>query len=438
MKKLEKLLFSLCLGLLCAACGGDDGPAVSLSQTDFKEVSYEGSVLELQINTALDWTATSMVSWCTPSAAKGSGSTTLKLDVSPNLDQNRSGKVVIWTSEAQFEVTVSQNALPAGQEYHYKIPVIFHVFYADRSDRNQYVEASRFAQLLAKVNSRYRGEVMYKGGESPVDMNMEFVLADTDEAGNALTVPGVEYIQVASMPIDCSSFMGDSRYVKYLWDPNSYINVMVYNFASVEGGIILGISHLPFTVSGAHALEGLGEVTQSYLTKENLGYPKCVSINSLYIYEDTGDSYNSMDANVTLGHELGHYLGLHHAFDETDSGDYATNCVNSDYCEDTPSYNRNVYMANLMAMIQEANRNGVPVQMAEAVKRENCKTGQTFSSYNIMDYEVTYADRFTEDQRKRIRHVLSYSPLIPGPKKDNSATRTAVPGVLDLPMIIRQ
>ena len=33
-----------------------------------------------------------------------------------------------------------------------------------------------------------------------------------------------------------------------------------------------------------------------------------------------------------------------------------------------------------------------------------------------MDYSVSYSDRFTDDQRDRIRHVLTYSPLIPGPK----------------------
>lgn len=52
------------------------------------------------------------------------------------------------------------------------------------------------------------------------------------------------------------------------------------------------------------------------------------------------------------------------------------------------------------------------------VKRKNCKTNQTFTSTNIMDYSVSYSDRFTNDQRSRIRHVLTYSPLIPGPNKD--------------------
>ena len=140
--------------------------------------------------------------------------------------------------------------------------------------------------------------------------------------------------------------------------------------------------------------------------------------------------------NVTLAHELGHYLGLHHAFDENEDASLSSRCVNSDYCEDTPSYDRAAYMMNLQAMIYEAQQQGKQLAMSEVVKREDCRTGETFSSYNLMDYEISYSDRFTPDQRRRIRHVLTYSPLIPGPKKGQAATRSIVTGTLDLPMVI--
>ena len=51
-----------------------------------------------------------------------------------------------------------------------------------------------------------------------------------------------------------------------------------------------------------------------------------------------------------------------------------------------------------------------------------------------MDYSVSYSDRFTDDQRDRIRHVLTYSPLIPGPKKGVTKTRSATATPLDLPI----
>ena len=51
-----------------------------------------------------------------------------------------------------------------------------------------------------------------------------------------------------------------------------------------------------------------------------------------------------------------------------------------------------------------------------------------------MDYAFTYANEFTPDQRTRIRHVLMYSPLIPGHKKGQSGTRSVIEGPLDLPI----
>lgn len=436
----KNFFFLLLFGLLSISCGSDSEPAVSLSQDNFSNVSYEENILKVSIQTSLEWTATSLVNWCRVSQGKGTGDAVLELFLEPNIGTERSGVVKIWTKELLREINIRQAGIQAGQEFTYKIPVIFHVLYADAEDRNQYIDKGRLLKVLDRVNAYYDGITRYDGGEKGVDMNLEFVPAETDETGNVLLTPGVEYIKVDAMPLDCEAFMGDSRYVKLLWDPNHYINVMLYTFAEVDGGgsVILGISHLPLSTTGATYLEGLPATQYTYLTKENLSYPKCISINSLYAYEETGSDgkYNGFDVNVTLAHELGHYLGLHHAFDENESSGLSADCIDSDYCEDTPSYNRMAYMMNLKALLQEAVQQGKTLSMNEAVKRENCKTGQIFSSYNLMDYEISYADRLTNDQRNRIRHVLTYSPLTPGPKKGTADTRNVVEGKLDLPMVI--
>lgn len=437
--KTKSILFLL-LGLLIAGCGKDSEPPITLSQNYFQNVSYDQTVLDVEIRTSMNWTATSLVNWCKVSESKGTGSATLKLLLEPNIDKDRIGIVKIWTEKELLEISIQQSALPAGQECHYKVPVIFHVLYADQNDSKQYIPQTRLADILENVNAYYKGETLYKGGDAGVDMNMEFVLAEKDEKGNTLSDPGVEYVKLDNMPLDCEEFMSAKKNVDLLWDPNRYINIMLYNFDTVDGGnsIILGISHLPLSVSGNNYLIGLPPTSYNYLTKENLSYPKCVSINSLYAYEETGNDgrYNSFDVNVTLAHELGHYLGLHHAFDENDDASLTDKCIDTDYCEDTPSYNRIAYIANLTAMLQEAQQTGKEVSMAEAATRENCKTGETFKSYNLMDYEICYSDRFTNDQRHRIRHVLTYSPLTPGPKKTKVDTRSVISGPLDLPMVI--
>lgn len=435
-----KIVLFVFFSILLTSCGSDSSAPITVSQTDLKNLSYENATLKVEIETDLEWTATSLANWCKVSQKKGTGATTLELQLEANIDKVRSTEVVVRTSEGTVRIEIQQNAMPAGQVYEYKMPVIFHVLYKDRTDNKQYVPQTRLREILSYVNELYAGHTLYKGSDAGVNMNVEFVLAEKDEAGNVLETPGVEYVKVDAMPMDCEAFMSGSRYVNLLWDPNSYINVMLYNFASVDNGIILGISHMPLSVAGSNYLEGLSSTNYTYLTKDNLNYPMCVSINSLYVYEDYGNNggYNGSNVKVTLAHELGHYLGLHHAFDEADNGELSTKCINSDYCDDTPSYNRVAYMYNLSALLQEAAQAGVAWSMEEAVKRENCKTGKTFSSYNIMDYEVSYGDRFTQNQLSRIRHVLTYSPLIPGPKKGLTATRSAVAGVLDLPMVIKK
>lgn len=52
-----------------------------------------------------------------------------------------------------------------------------------------------------------------------------------------------------------------------------------------------------------------------------------------------------------------------------------------------------------------------------------------------MDYEYTYQDEFTEEQYKRIRHVLENSPLIPGIKKNNRKSNTKCGEDLPRPLI---
>ena len=97
----------------------------------------------------------------------------------------------------------------------------------------------------------------------------------------------------------------------------------------------------------------------------------------------------------------GHYLGLFHVFSGGDNGQ------TTDYCEDTPDYDRPAYDTWLASVSR--------LTFAQAAQRQD-RNGTTFTSYNIMDYYYSYRDRITPDQRARIRHVLDYSPLIPGPK----------------------
>ena len=325
--------------------------------------------------------------------------------------------------------------------YKYQLPVVFHVFYQDKDDNSQYIPAARVRNLIQYVNEIYKGGIY---GES-ANTNIQFVLAEKDENGRSLSTPGVEYIYYSGeYPIDEVAFMSSKDNAKYIWDPNKYINVMLYPFKEKDGGEVLGISHMPFTVKGDNKLEGLEEIEERYVSKAQLGFPLCSSINSIYAgrapfgayyqsdrYTDTNHQaryYISSDVVVTLAHELGHYLGLFHIFTENISSDIeadifnqADSCADTDYCKDTPSYNRSEYNAYLTNYYKTTPPDEQDIW--DLTKRYSCDT-TLFYSANIMDYAITFGYKISEDQKARMRHVLYYSPLIPGPKLNGVNKRT--------------
>ncbi|MDD7461532.1 MAG: zinc-dependent metalloproteinase lipoprotein [Prevotellaceae bacterium] len=314
-----------------------------------------------------------------------------------------------------------------GDDYVYQLPVIFHVLYKDEKDKTQYVDAARFKTILNNVNELYQGNVY---GQSE-DIKVRFVLAQQDENGNNLDTPGVRYVKwTESYPIAPKEFMGDNsgKNAKYIWDPNDYINVMVYNFKDTDNSsTLLGLSHTPYTISNNQELEGLHPINTTYISKSLIKFPYSLSINSTYINSEssrytidkrkTTYTYQPEDINTTLAHELGHYLGLFHAFSEED-GETSDNCKDTDYCKDTPSYNRveyNDYLTNYISNIIFPSQ----FKLADLIRRTNCDN-LTFISTNIMDYDMGHSNQFTPEQKQRMRHVLYYSPLIPGPKKNGA------------------
>ena len=421
-----KLIFLLPLLLLFINCtdSDTDSSSLKLSESTFKNVDGNGETLRINIESNSAWKVSSDQQWCIPFQEKGDSDGELVLSVVANLDgSSRDATVTIMSSKTSKKIQINQKALNStAKEYHYKLPIIFHVFYEDKTDALQYVNPNILSEIITEVNK------LYKDANKSIDMNLTFTLATIDPEGNEMTTPGVEYIKwPESYPIDCEKFMEDETkgYVNYLWEPNLYINVMVYNFKRTKSNsIILGISNLPFSTKGNNFLKGLVETDKSFLRKSNLKFPYCVSINSIYINDHTMDG----NINATVAHELGHYLGLHHVFNER-NGETVNACVDSDYCEDTPPYNKFEY--------DNFARENYGSSFSILALRVNCNTGEQFTSRNIMDYSYSYLNQFTSDQFSRVRHVLMYSPLIPGPKIGQStSTRAVDDGPLDLPIRI--
>ena len=413
------ILFTLLfLATSCDHSEKIDDIKLEISQNIFRNIDNNGGKITVAITSNSEWIIANSADWCIPDKYQGEGNDILTIKILANTKHaNRQTNLIISAQGINQTIKISQQkgeVNPDLDKIHYQLPVIFHVLYQNENDINQYIK-----EELVRTNHFYQSE------KCGIDINLEFVLATKDKNGTTLPEPGVERVPFNELPIDCEKFMRDNtgKYTSLLWEPNEYINIMVYPFTDSQ---ILGISTFPYSLKDFF-LEGTQQVSASWITLENLSFPYCISINSSYIYEQSTDErINQNDAAITLAHELGHYLGLRHVFSE---GGTTSMCTDTDYCKDTPSYNRSEY-EQWLNNLDKQNK----YQLKDLAKRYSCEKGE-YEAHNIMDYAYCFYNEITLEQRKRIRHILNYSPLIPGPKESRIDTR-GVQGRLNLPICI--
>lgn len=466
---LPLLLFVSLVMLVAGMAGCRTGEVIgplSVSVEEFTDVAAEGDTLKVIVTSARDFVPTADVSWLTTNLPLGSSRNKVTITVAPNLtDQVRQGTVTFATPDGEegeresVAVKVSQLARGDGfviDSVLYELPVIFHVLTnpediakkdAQNNDDDPYndytkVTASSLQKLLDQVNQLYAGNPPYPletmraeryHRNDLVNARIRFVLATTDPEGKQLSPAGVDAHDIEERSLDPALVMGDEKGGKYhemSYPIDRYINVYIFPYSSGEDpqSVTLGVSHLPH-LHPDHALEGLGELDHPVSAFDN--YNHCVTINYAQ-FEDrlirTQSNYlihNQLTlAAETLAHELGHYLGLHHVFAEKLSEDGGSlvmteECLDSDHVEDTPSYNRISYsavMRDQTAAIESSQGATQSSVLASLLGRDLCNGRFNQTSFNLMDYEISYSDRFTRGQIERMRHVLYYSFSVPGDK----------------------
>lgn len=435
MKKILSILF---IALICASfagCSHENAPEpASLSTTQTTLSATSGATnLSLDVVSNSTWTVTSNKAWCrfvddsgaVVDTLNGSGSKSVKLSLEENLTQNdRTATVAIdGVADSTLKVTstITQSAPKYVEGGHYKIPVVFQVLYTYPNDPYYNVKKGHLATILEKINEVYKN--------SGVDLNLEFVMATEDPDGKRLEEPGVNRTQMNAY-IDCSQFMSssDPKYLNLIWDPDRYLNIVLYRFTNKD---IVGIAQFPFFVA-PDGLAGADTWNGGTVTQQNLNRPQCVSINNLYIYKDDADNLLSPEhpegddvyIPATIAHEIGHYLGLHHVFSDSNTDP----CLDTDYCTDTKNYNRIAYQSELQRDYSWKSK------LDYYITRVACDDGSVFTSDNVMDYSVSYFNRFTAQQAQRIRYTLEHAAFVPGPKQPHARSRAKAPaGKLDLP-----
>jgi zinc-dependent metalloproteinase lipoprotein, BF0631 family len=398
MKKHLFIYLLLCLAFL--GCSKDNFDGIKFSTGEEIKLTSEQQTIGLVVRSGSEWQIANPPSWCDASRR---GDT---LVLSPKVNDNtteRSGTVTIVNEDTQVPLTIIQSG-----EHYFELPVVFHVLYTNASNPRENVSAEYIRDCMDYVNNFYAGN----NGKS-LNMNLSFVLAATDPDGKPLAEPGIHRVQQSSVLYDIDDYLLRNKYngTDLIWNPNDYINIIVCTFTETN---VTGVSMLPFTPQGK-PLPGLNR-NDTYYTSLPTKFVQALMINNKY----TGDTENGPKGEqqsiwfLTLAHELGHYLGLIHVFSGGENG------ASTDYCDDTPDYDRPAYEKAIYILREQ----------------RQARNGEEFTSTNIMDYAIGYRDRFTPDQRARIRHVLDYSPLIPGPKIEVRGISRSTP-VTEEPQIMR-
>lgn len=242
------------------------------------------------------------------------------------------------------------------------IPVVFHVLYENSADPEQYPSDAVIQRRLAELNKFYSSTLFTDRtlpGVPSQKVGLTFVAATHDPNGKPLTTPGIHRVVYSgSANMSAENFLYSNsqsqRNQDIFWNPNYYVNIWLFSFLQDPGAAndeseVTGISFLPYCTT-THTLFGLrgNEASapgESYFHRLP-NYMHGIALNNRKFQPEAGidpeDQYTwiSDEGMLTLCHEMGHYLGLHHAFDETRNGCSDPDNASDDGCEDTPKYNR--------------------------------------------------------------------------------------------------
>ncbi|MFI5222317.1 MAG: M43 family zinc metalloprotease [Bacteroidia bacterium] len=196
------------------------------------------------------------------------------------------------------------------------IPVVFHIIHNNGPEN---ISQAQIMDEIRVLNEDYRKVAGTNGGASTdplaVDMQIEFRLAQYDQNGNKSD--GINRIQ--STQTDSA---GDNVKSLSYWDSNRYLNVWVVHSISSGNttGTILGYSQFPWQRASQPNTDGVLIRYDQIGAKNSLGYSSDIS-----------------QAGRTLTHEIGHWLGLYHPFQNGCVGGTSSNCAaQGDQVCDTP------------------------------------------------------------------------------------------------------
>jgi len=257
-------------------------------------------------------------------------------------------------SRAASDCTSSNNTILPGYEpgvAKYRIPVVVHVI--QDTAGNGYLSEAMVQSQIDVLNEDY-GALPGTNGELGYDAQIEFYLVTEDPSGNPTT--GVTYSTNDTWFADSGDY-----YDSLAWDPMHYMNI----YTNEAGG---ALGYVPFTPEDYPA--GVGTTEDRVVI--------------LYSAFGRNGPFAPYDQGRTATHEVGHFLGLLHPF-ENGCADPAFCTTNGDLICDTNPQEYDIYDCP-----SSSNTCGTPDPLSNYMNYTDdlCMTG------------------FTPDQINRIRCTL--------------------------------
>ncbi|MDP2176771.1 MAG: M43 family zinc metalloprotease [Bacteroidota bacterium] len=254
----------------------------------------------------------------------------------------------------------------------YIIPVVFHVIHTNGPENislEQIEDQIRILNEDFSLTNPNKSSIRSQFTNVAADCEFEFRLAKIDPDGKCTN--GVNRV---FSPLHVEARDNVKSITGARWNNRNYLNIWVVssikNQDQTSQGITLGYAYLPYSIipGNIHHLDG-------------------IVCRSDYI--GTIGTGSSTGAGRTLTHEVGHYLGLLHPFEDGCSG---TGSNNGDRCADTPPVDGTFTNANC-----PSNGNSCSTDVPDIIDQWE----------NYMDYSRgTCQSMFTNNQKSIMHNVM--------------------------------
>lgn len=401
--------------------------------------------LETKLTEAASWTASSNAPWLGLSASSGTTAAGPTVQIAANNTGTwRYGQVSVVASGGTQVLEIKQQ--PAVHD----LPIVVHVL-KDGESQTENITEAMILSLVDSINNRFASMGIYNSNGtylSNYDMNMRVVLASQDPEGNPTT--GVLMHSVTTAKRESDEFLDfeypmtaqDELDHELVWPQNRYINLFIFEFVDSEGNPtgVVGTSNLCLMRPDINS-QYLGYFyTIPYGSNyNNINSMFSVTLSTRQMFTDSNGPSITHDFVDTAVHELGHYLGLFHVFNDAPAPN------GDDAVTDTPNYDRNLYetyLSNLNTAIANYNDGdrtvwatyedaayGVSLRQYRIPFGSSSTYSLTtlpvdaFASTNLMDYYffATEMTSLTTLQTQRIRYAIAHSPVLPHDEADTRA-----------------